>query len=142
MSRAVIIPLIIACALFMENMDATVITTSLPAMARDLHQDPISLKMALTAYVVGLGIFIPICGWVSDRFGARNVFRTAIGIFMAGSILCALSFSLPTFVFARFLQGVGGAMMVPVGRLVIFRAVPKHDLVKAIGYLKIQRQCR
>lgn len=135
MSRAVIIPLIIACALFMENIDATVITTSLPAMARDLHQDPISLKMALTAYVVGLGIFIPICGWVSDRFGARNVFRTAIGIFMAGSILCALSFSLPTFVFARFLQGVGGAMMVPVGRLVIFRAVPKHDLVKAIGYL-------
>ncbi len=92
MSRAVIIPLIIACALFMENIDATVITTSLPAMARDLHQDPISLKMALTAYVVGLGIFIPICGWVSDRFGARNVFRTAIGIFMAGSILCALSF--------------------------------------------------
>ncbi|WP_150662382.1 MFS transporter [Pandoraea sputorum] len=135
MSRAVIIPLIIACALFMENIDATVITTSLPAMARDLHQDPISLKMALTAYVVGLGIFIPICGWVSDRFGARNVFRTAIGIFMAGSILCAVSFSLPTFVFARFLQGVGGAMMVPVGRLVIFRAVPKHDLVKAIGYL-------
>ncbi|VVD78595.1 putative transport protein HsrA [Pandoraea terrae] len=119
----------------MENMDATVITTSLPAMARDLHQDPISLKLALTSYVVGLGIFIPVCGWVSDRVGARSVFRTAIGIFMVGSILCACATTLSAFVLARFLQGVGGAMMVPVGRIVIFRAVPKADLVKAIGYL-------
>ncbi|GGP23409.1 MFS transporter [Silvimonas iriomotensis] len=135
MSRPFIIPLIVACALFMENMDATVISTSLPVLARDLGQNPITLKLALTAYVVGLGVFIPVCGWVADRFGARTVFRTAIGIFMAGSLLCAVSSTLPAFVGARFLQGMGGAMMVPVGRIIIFRAVPRADLVKAIGYL-------
>ncbi|WP_188696982.1 MFS transporter [Silvimonas amylolytica] len=135
MSRPFIIPLIVACALFMENMDATVISTSLPVLARDLGQNPITLKLALTAYVVGLGVFIPVCGWVADRFGARTVFRTAIGIFMAGSLLCAVSSSLAAFVGARFLQGMGGAMMVPVGRIIIFRAVPRADLVKAIGYL-------
>ncbi|MBB5192975.1 EmrB/QacA subfamily drug resistance transporter [Silvimonas terrae] len=135
MSRPFIIPLIVACALFMENMDATVISTSLPVLARDLGQNPITLKLALTAYVVGLGVFIPVCGWVADRFGARTVFRTAIGIFMAGSLLCAVSSTLPAFVGARFLQGMGGAMMVPVGRIIIFRAVPRSDLVKAIGYL-------
>ncbi|WP_323045180.1 MFS transporter, partial [Paraburkholderia sp.] len=111
-----IVPLIVACAMFMENMDGTVIVTSLPVLARDLGQDPITLKLAVTAYVIGLGVFIPICGWVADRFGSRTVFRTAIGIFMAGSLMCAASTSLDTFVVARFVQGVGGAMMVPVGR--------------------------
>ncbi|MBV8659604.1 MAG: MFS transporter [Burkholderiales bacterium] len=134
-SRLFIIPLIVACALFMENMDATVISTSLPVLARDLGQNPIVLKLALTAYVVGLGVFIPICGWVADRFGARTVFRSAIVIFMVGSLLCAVSSTVPEFVGARFLQGVGGAMMVPVGRIIIFRAIPKQDLVKAISYL-------
>ncbi|MDR3428249.1 MFS transporter [Silvimonas sp.] len=135
MHRPFIIPLIVACALFMENMDATVISTSLPVLARDLGQSPITLKLALTAYVVGLGVFIPVCGWVADRFGARTVFRSAIGIFMLGSLLCAVSSSLEAFVGARFLQGMGGAMMVPVGRIIIFRAIPRADLVKAIGYL-------
>lgn len=121
----------------MENMDATVITTSLPVLAHDLGQQPITLKLALTAYVVGLGVFIPICGWVADRFGARTVFRAAIGVFMAGSLLCAVSSSLLAFVAARFLQGIGGAMMVPVGRIVIFRSVPRSDLVTAISYLTI-----
>ncbi|PUA16544.1 MFS transporter [Glaciimonas sp. PCH181] len=139
-SRTFLIPLIVACALFMENMDATVITTSLPVLAQDLGQQPITLKLALTAYVVGLGVFIPICGWVADRFGARTVFRAAIGVFMAGSLLCAVSSSLLTFVAARFLQGIGGAMMVPVGRIVIFRSVPRNDLVKAISYLTIPAQ--
>jgi MFS family permease len=82
-----IVPLIVACSMFMENVDGTVIVTSLPALARDLGQDPITLKLAVTSYVIGLGVFIPICGWVADRFGSRNVFRTAIGIFMAGSLL-------------------------------------------------------
>lgn len=118
-------------------MDATVITTSLPVLAHDLGQQPITLKLALTAYVVGLGVFIPICGWVADRFGARTVFRAAIGVFMAGSLLCAASSSLLAFVAARFLQGIGGAMMVPVGRIVIFRSVPRSDLVTAISYLTI-----
>ncbi|WP_018150616.1 MFS transporter [Leeia oryzae] len=137
MSRVVILPLIVACALFMEHMDATVIATSLPSLARDLGEDPISLKLALTAYVVGLGVFIPVCGWVADRFGSRTVFSSAIVIFMIGSLLCAASSSLPAFVAARFLQGIGGAMMVPVGRIIIFRAVDKSDLIRAISYLTI-----
>src|ERR1700743_849420 len=82
-----IVPLIVACAMFMENVDGTVIVTSLPVLARDLGQDPITLKLAVTAYVIGLGVFIPICGWVADRFGSRTVFRTAIGIFMAGPVV-------------------------------------------------------
>ena len=93
---AFIVPLIVACAMFMENVDGTVIVTSLPVLARDLGQDPITLKLAVTAYVIGLGVFIPICGWVADRFGSRTVFRTAIGIFMAGSLMCAASTSLGT----------------------------------------------
>ena len=119
-----IVPLIVACAMFMENVDGTVIVTSLPVLARDLGQDPITLKLAVTAYVIGLGVFIPICCWVADRFGSRTVFRTAIGVFMAGSLMCAASTSLGTFVVARFVQGIGGAMMVPVGRIIIFRSVP------------------
>lgn len=131
------VPLIVACALFMENMDSTVITTSLPALARDLHESPIALKLALTSYIVSLAVFIPISGWMSDRFGSLTVFRAAIGVFMCGSILCGLSNSLGGFVAARFFQGVGGAMMVPVGRLVILRSVSKADLVRALSYLTI-----
>lgn len=123
--------------MFMENVDATVIVTSLPALARDLGQDPITLKLAVTSYVIGLGVFIPICGWVADRFGSRNVFRTAIGIFMTGSLLCAASRSLEMFVAARFVQGIGGAMMVPVGRIIIFRSLPKSDFIRAVNYLTV-----
>ncbi|MEM5315282.1 MFS transporter [Paraburkholderia sp. JHI869] len=132
-----IVPLIVACSMFMENVDGTVIVTSLPALARDLGQDPITLKLAVTSYVIGLGVFIPICGWVADRFGSRNVFRTAIGIFMAGSLLCAASRSLEMFVAARFVQGIGGAMMVPVGRIIIFRSLPKSDFIRAVNYLTV-----
>ena len=134
---AFIVPLIVACAMFMENVDATVIVTSLPALARDLGQDPITLKLAITSYVIGLGVFIPVCGWVADRFGSRNVFRTAIGIFMAGSLLCAASTSLGMFVVARFVQGIGGAMMVPVGRIIIFRSLPKSEFIRAVNYLTV-----
>lgn len=118
-------------------MDVTVIATSLPALARDLGQDPITLKLALTSYVVSLGVFIPISGWVADKVGARTIFRAAMVTFMTGSILCALSNSLFTFVAARFLQGIGGAMMVPVGRIIIVRSVSKAELVKAISYLTL-----
>ena len=121
-------------------MDATVIATSLPALAHDLGQAPLTLKLALTAYVVGLGVFIPISGWVADRFGARTVFRSAIAVFLTGSLMCAVSSSLVDFVAARFLQGIGGAMMVPVGRIVIFRSVPRTELVKAISFLTIPSQ--
>ena len=137
MQRAVLIPLIVACALFMENMDSTVIATSLPAIAKDIGENPLALKLALTAYLVGLAVFIPISGWVADRLGSRTVFAWAIGVFMLGSILCAVSDTLAAFVAARFLQGIGGAMMVPVGRLVLLRAVPKNELVVALNYLTI-----
>jgi len=132
-----IVPLIVACAMFMENVDGTVIVTSLPTLARDLGHDPITLKLAVTSYVIGLGVFIPVCGWVADRFGSRNVFRAAIGIFMTGSLLCAASTSLATFVVARFIQGIGGAMMVPVGRIIIFRSLPKSDFIRAVNYLTV-----
>ena len=101
----------------MENMDSTVIATSLPAIAADIGTSPIALKLALTAYFVSLAIFIPISGWMADRFGSTNVFRAAIGVFMVGSICCAFSNSLETFVLSRFLQGVGGSMMTPIARL-------------------------
>ena len=135
--RTFVIPLIVACALFMEQMDSTVISTSLPALALDMAVDPISLKLALTSYLVSLAVFIPISGWMADRFGSLTIFRWAICVFMLGSILCGVSSTLPQFVAARFLQGIGGAMMVPVGRLVILRSVEKANLVRALSYLTI-----
>ena len=135
MSR--ITPLILATALFMENMDSTVISTSLAAIAADIGTDPISLKLALTAYLVALAIFIPISSWIADRFGARNVFRVAMAVFVLGSIACAFSNSLFAFVGARFLQGMGGALMTPVARLVLVRSTPRHDLVNAMAWLTI-----
>jgi EmrB/QacA subfamily drug resistance transporter len=133
----ILTPLIVACALFMENFDGTVISTSLPAIAADLGEDPIALKLALTSYLLSLAIFIPASGWAADRFGARTVFRAAIVGFTLGSILCGLSNTLPEFVAARVLQGIGGAMMVPVGRLVLIRAVPRAELVRAMAYLSV-----
>jgi EmrB/QacA subfamily drug resistance transporter len=132
-----IIPLVLAVALFMENMDSTVIATSLPAIASDIGTEPISLKLALTAYFVALAIFIPLSGWMADRFGAKNVFRIAIVVFMAGSICCAFSDSLLTFVLSRFLQGIGGSMMTPVARLVLVRSTPRNELVSAMAWLTI-----
>jgi EmrB/QacA subfamily drug resistance transporter len=121
----------------MENMDSTVIATSLPQIAAHLGESPIALKLALTSYLLSLAIFIPISGWAADRFGARTVFASAIVVFTIGSILCGFANSLLGFVGARMLQGMGGAMMVPVGRLVIFRTVPKKDLVNALVWLTI-----
>ncbi|SMF41179.1 drug resistance transporter, EmrB/QacA subfamily [Tistlia consotensis] len=131
------ITLVVASALFIENLDSTVIATSLPAMALDLGVNPIVLKLAFTAYLVSLAIFIPISGWCADRFGARTVFRAAIGTFILASIGCALSNDLTSLVAARFVQGIGGAMMVPVGRLIILRVVEKRQLVNAMTWLTI-----
>lgn len=121
----------------MENMDSTVIATSLPAIAADIGAEPISLKLALTAYFVALAIFIPLSGWMADRFGARAVFRLAIGVFMVGSICCAFSFSLETFVASRFLQGMGASMMTPIARLLLLRSTPRNELVAAMAWLTI-----
>ncbi|MDQ0510017.1 MFS transporter [Ancylobacter amanitiformis] len=132
-----LVPLIVACALFMEQLDSTVIATSLPAIAIDLHEDPIALKLALTSYLLSLAVFIPASGWFADRFGSRTVFRAAIVIFTIGSLLCGLASSLTDFVLYRIIQGMGGAMMVPVGRLVILRTVPKQDIVSALAWLTV-----
>ncbi|WP_131117799.1 MFS transporter [Lichenihabitans psoromatis] len=135
MPSRLLTPLIIACALFMENLDSTVLATSLPAIAIDLHEDPIALKLALTSYLLSLAIFIPASGWAADRFGARTIFRGAIVVFTLGSILCGFSSTLPQFIAARIFQGLGGAMMVPVGRLVLLRSVPRNEIVQALAYL-------
>src|SRR4051794_30115848 len=113
------IPVILAIALFMEQMDSTVIATALPSIAADMGTSPIALKLALTAYLVALAIFIPVSGWMADRYGAKRVFMSAIAVFVASSILCSQADSLGYFVVARFLQGMGGAMMTPVARLVL-----------------------
>ncbi len=121
----------------MENMDSTVIATSLPAIAASIGTSPIALKLALTAYLVSLAVFIPISGWMADRFGAKKIFRIAIAVFILGSIGCAASPSLGFIVGARILQGVGGAMMTPVARLLLVRATPKSELVSALSWLTI-----
>jgi EmrB/QacA subfamily drug resistance transporter len=133
LTRERLVPFIVAVALFMENMDSTVIATALPAIAADIGTSPIELKLAITSYLLALAIFIPTSGWMADRFGARTIFRSAIVVFVAGSILCAISGALWHFVLARFLQGMGGAMMSPVGRLVLIRSVDKRKLVDAMA---------
>jgi len=130
-----IVPLIVAVALFMENMDSTVIATSLPAIAADIGTNPLALKLAVTSYLLSLAIFIPASGWTADRFGARTVFRAAIAVFVLGSIGCALSNSLTDFVVARIVQGMGGAMMTPVGRMVLVRTISKRELVGAMAWV-------
>jgi EmrB/QacA subfamily drug resistance transporter len=137
MSPSILTPLIVACALFMENLDSTVIATSLPAIARDMNEDPIALKLALTSYLLSLAVFIPASGWAADRYGAKNVFRAALVIFMAGSIACGFAVSLPDFVLYRIIQGLGGAMMVPVGRLVVLRSVPRGEYITALSWFTI-----
>jgi EmrB/QacA subfamily drug resistance transporter len=132
-----LVPLIVACALFMENLDTTVLATALPAVARALHEDPLHLSLAISSYLVSLAVFIPLSGWVAERFGARLIFRSAIVVFTLGSILCGLSESIFQLIGARVLQGVGGAMMVPVGRLVILRMIPKNQLVTAMAWVTI-----
>ena len=127
--------LLVAAAFFMENLDATVIGTSLPTMARDFGVAPAHLSVGVSAYLVALTVFIPVSGWAADRFGARRMFALAIVVFTAASMLCAASNSLWTFTAARTLQGLGGAMMVPVGRLVVLRDTPKEDMVRVIAIL-------
>jgi EmrB/QacA subfamily drug resistance transporter len=132
-----LVPMIVAVALFMDNMDSTVIATSLPAIAADIGTSPLTLKLAVTSYLLSLAVFIPMSGWTADRFGARTVFRAAIAVFVLGSIGCALSSSLLHFVIARIVQGMGGAMMTPVGRLVLVRTVDRRELINAMAWVSI-----
>jgi EmrB/QacA subfamily drug resistance transporter len=132
-----LLTLVIASALFLESLVSTVIATSLAAMATDLGVDPVTLKLAFTAYFVALAIFIPISGWCADRFGAKTVFRASIAVFTLASVACALAWDLGSLVAGRFLQGVGGAMMLPVGRLILLRAVARTDMIRAMAWMSI-----
>jgi EmrB/QacA subfamily drug resistance transporter len=131
------ISLIVAAALLMEQIDVTVLATALPTMARDFGVSAVNMSVAMTSYLLSLAIFIPASGKVADRFGARNVFGAAIVLFTIGSVLCGQSRTLPFLVGARLVQGLGGAMMVPVGRLVILRTVSKAELVNAMSWVLV-----
>ena len=135
MDRSRTISLVVAAAFFMEYFDTTVIATALPAMGRDFGRDPVTLGIGITVYLLALAVFIPVSGWVADRYGTRSVFLSAVVGFTAASFLCALCSSLWPFVGARLLQGTAGAMMVPVGRLLVLRTTAKADLVNAIALL-------
>lgn len=126
---------IVAIALFMQNLDGTIVATALPAMAASFHADPIHMSLALTSYLLSLAVFIPASGWFADRFGSRTVFRVAILVFTIGSVLCGLSQSLGQLIAARIFQGIGGAMMVPVGRLLLLKSVRRRDMLAATSWL-------
>ena len=126
---------LIAGAFFMENLDGTIIATALPQMAHSFHSSAVSLNLGITAYLLTLAVFIPISGWVADRFGARSVFAAAIATFTLSSLLCGAAHTLTQFTLMRILQGIGGAMMVPVGRLIVLRTTPKDKLTEAIAYI-------
>jgi EmrB/QacA subfamily drug resistance transporter len=126
---------LIAGSFFMELLDGTIIATALPQMARSFHVGAVSLNIGMTAYMLTLAVFIPISGWVADRFGSRSVFASAIGIFTLASVCCGLSATLAQFILMRILQGIGGSMMVPVGRLIVLRTAPKEQLTQAIAYI-------
>jgi MFS family permease len=127
--------LLVAGAFFMENLDGTIIATAAPRMARSFGVPSVEINVAITAYLLALGVFIPVSGWIADRYGARLVFSGAIALFTVASGLCALSSNLGELTATRVLQGIGGAMMVPVGRLVVLRAADKADIIRVIAYL-------
>ena len=137
MQDRMLVPLIVASALFMQNLDSTVVATALPAIAQDFGANPIHLKLALTTYLLTIAVFLPASGWMADRFGARTVFSIAIAVFIVGSAMCGLSRSIEMLIFARIVQGIGGSMMVPVGRLVVLRTVAKSELVIALSWLTV-----
>ena len=131
------LPWVVAIALFMEQLDSTIINTAVPAMAESLQVTPLSLKAVITSYILSLAVGIPVSGWIADRYGTRRVFSLAVAIFTASSVLCGLSLNLPMLVAARVLQGLGAAMMMPVGRLTIVRTFPKAELLTAMNFVII-----
>jgi EmrB/QacA subfamily drug resistance transporter len=128
---------VVATALFMEQLDSTIVNTAVPAMAESLHVAPLSLKAVVASYILSLAVCIPVSGWMADRFGTRRVFGTAVMVFTFSSLLCGLSLNVPMLVAARVLQGMGAAMMMPVGRLTIIRTFPKAELLRAMNFVII-----
>ncbi|HUW29015.1 MAG TPA: DHA2 family efflux MFS transporter permease subunit [Sulfuriferula sp.] len=131
------LPWVVATALFMEQLDSTIVNTAVPAMAASLHVTPLSLKAVVTSYILSLAVCIPVSGWMADRFGTRRVFGAAVAVFILSSILCGLAVNAPMLVAARILQGIGAAMMMPVGRLAIIRTFPKAELLTAMNFVII-----
>src|ERR1700683_4366896 len=132
-----LLPWLIAVAFFMESLDTTILNTGVPTIAAALHVAPLSMKAVLASYTLSLAVFIPVSGWMADHFGTRRVFASAIGIFTLGSLLCGLSSNIHVLVACRILQGGGGAMMVPVGRLTLVRTFAKSELVRAMSFVAI-----
>jgi EmrB/QacA subfamily drug resistance transporter len=132
-----LLPWLVAVAFFMESLDTTILNTAVPTIANALHVLPLSMKSVLASYTLSLAVFIPISGWMADRFGTRRVFASAIGLFTLGSLLCGISSSIHVLVACRMLQGCGGAMMVPVGRLTLVRTFAKSELIRAMSFVAI-----
>ena len=132
-----LIPAIVASPLFLQNLDSSVMVTALPSIATSLAVPPLHLNLAITAYLLSLAVFLPVSGWLADRLGARRVFCLAIALFSLGSALCGMADSMPELVVFRILQGLGGAMMVPVGRLILLRAVPPEGMVAAMVWFTV-----
>src|SRR5471030_1058043 len=132
-----LLPWLVAVAFFMESLDTTILNTAVPAIAQALNVAPLSMKAVLSSYTLSLAVFIPISGWMADRFGTRHVFAWAIGTFTLGSLLCGISNNIHLLVAFRVLQGFGGAMMVPVGRLTLVRTFPKSQLIRAMSFVAI-----
>lgn len=130
-------PWLVAAALFMENLDATILNTAVPTMAHSLGVEPLDLKAVLTSYTICLAVFIPISGWMADRFGTKRVFTWAVTLFTLGSLLCGLATNIPMLIAARIVQGIGGAMMTPVGRLALVRTFPKSEMLAAMNFVVI-----
>lgn len=131
------LPWVVATALLMEQLDSTIVNTAIPSMAVSLQVTPLSLKAVVTSYILSLAVAIPVSGWMADRFGTRRVFMSAVAIFTLASVLCGLSVNSPMLVAARLLQGLGAAMMMPVGRLAIIRTFPKSELLAAMNFVII-----
>ncbi len=132
-----LLPWLVAVAFFMESLDTTILNTAVPAISAALHVAPLSMKSVLASYTLSLAVFIPISGWMADRFGTRRVFASAIGLFTLGSFLCGISSNIHLLVACRILQGCGGAMMVPVGRLTLVRTFAKSELIRAMSFVAI-----
>ncbi|HEY3743775.1 MAG TPA: MFS transporter, partial [Bryobacteraceae bacterium] len=132
-----LLPWLVAVAFFMESLDTTILNTAVPTIAAALKVAPLSMKSVLSSYTLSLAVFIPVSGWMADRFGTRRVFSSAIGLFTLGSVLCGLSTNIHMLIAFRILQGCGGAMMVPVGRITMVRTFEKSELIRAMSFVAI-----
>ena len=132
-----LLPWLVAVAFFMQSLDTTILNTAVPAIAAAMKVAPLDVKSVLASYTLSLAVFIPISGWMADRFGTRRVFASAIGLFTLGSVLCGLSANIDMLVACRVLQGMGGAMMMPVGRMTLARTYDKANLVQVMSFVAI-----